>query len=862
MNIWFKRVVFGLVILVIITLVGLAIFLLTFNPNAYKDKLEQLVFNRYERTLTIKGDLGLSLFPRIGLSVQDVALSNRRGKSTFVSVDSARFAVAIWPLLSNRLVVDHVAVSGFKAWVTRDEDGNFNFRDLLAKEKAIAPITGPGGVGIALGGSGPAAEAADGRPDPQIDIAGLELRSGRINYFDEQSGTSITLSDLDVNTGRMTYDQAFDVTLRGRLLGGSPSADARVEAQALLRLDPNARTYTAQKINVQLLGRLAELDKGTVSLRGNLDYSGTARTFAANGLELGVQGNWKGPKPVSDLKATLSAPQLSLDQRESQLKVEKLALRMTGQAPKYGIDVAFDAPSLQVSPDAAQGDPVTGTIKLTGESTLAMSLGLEGLSGSADELRFQALNLDGGLSRDQRLVQLKLTSPASWSMSLRKGELSALKGDMTIQDAALPNGRFEFPMIGSVQMDLVKDQFQADLNAVINGGQLGLKTRAQKLSKPKVDFALVATKLDLNNWLVPPAQAPKSPKPEGEKKEPAEESKTEPKKEAPSTEPSAPAAAEPAPLDWSLLTPLDVTGTIKVDDLRVRDVQLRDVSANVRAQGGKLELSKVAAQLYDGQLSGTLTARDDQTVALKLNLDKVAVEPFMQALLKDGHLSGTGALQAALEARGATADALLDSLAGKATLQVRKGAIRGFDASQTLREVAQVMAGVLQGGPGNISNPYDMSRRTPFSTLDGRIDFKAGVGTVSKLVLVSDLLRVTQGTPAQVDLSGKKLDLMLNAQVTSRPPKELAALIGILRGVTIPVLISGPFDSLGYDVRWQSVTNRAIQDAVKAGLTDLLLGDGLIDNALPDVLPDTSPAQTPADPVKRIGDAIKGLLGQ
>ena len=125
MKLWFKRGLFGLVALFIIALVGIAIFLLTFDPNAYKNKLEEVVYNRYHRTLAIEGDIELSLFPRIGLSVQDVSLSDRDSSTTFASIDSARFAVAIWPLMFNRLVVDHVAVTGFKAWVVRDEHGHF-----------------------------------------------------------------------------------------------------------------------------------------------------------------------------------------------------------------------------------------------------------------------------------------------------------------------------------------------------------------------------------------------------------------------------------------------------------------------------------------------------------------------------------------------------------------------------------------------------------------------------------------------------------------------------------------------------------------------------------------------------------------
>ncbi len=140
MKVWLKRVLISIVVVFLVALVGIAIFLLTFDPNAYKSKLEEIVYNRYQRSLAIKGDIELSLFPRIGLSVQGVSLSDRNSTDTFASIDSARFAVAIWPLMSNRLVVDHVAVTGFKAWLIRDEHGAFNFRDLVERQSAVAAL--------------------------------------------------------------------------------------------------------------------------------------------------------------------------------------------------------------------------------------------------------------------------------------------------------------------------------------------------------------------------------------------------------------------------------------------------------------------------------------------------------------------------------------------------------------------------------------------------------------------------------------------------------------------------------------------------------------------------------------------------
>src|SRR3546814_4171652 len=103
MKTWFKRILIGLVVLVVVAVVGLAIFLLTFDPNAYKYKLEELVQERYHRTLAIDGEIELSLFPRIGLAVQDVALSEVNSTDTFASIED-RKSTRLNPVTNAQLV--------------------------------------------------------------------------------------------------------------------------------------------------------------------------------------------------------------------------------------------------------------------------------------------------------------------------------------------------------------------------------------------------------------------------------------------------------------------------------------------------------------------------------------------------------------------------------------------------------------------------------------------------------------------------------------------------------------------------------------------------------------------------------------
>lgn len=246
---WFKRGLFAVVTLLIVALVGGAVFLLTFDPNAYKQRLEQWVYERYQRTLSIEGDIKLSLFPRIGLEVEQVSLSDQQSPQRFASINSARVAVAVWPLLWNHLVVDHVAVNGFKIWLRRDEEGGSNFTDLLHRSILFStPSVPEAGQGSVLS------------PDTdqtvfQIDIAGLELKEGEIHFSDEPSQTQLHLVDLDINTGRVTFGQPFDVIFKGQLKGKKADSKATITGQSVLQMEPYYRRYSALRTNVSLVGQ-------------------------------------------------------------------------------------------------------------------------------------------------------------------------------------------------------------------------------------------------------------------------------------------------------------------------------------------------------------------------------------------------------------------------------------------------------------------------------------------------------------------------------------------------------------------------------------------------------------------------------
>jgi len=900
MKVWLKRVLIGLVVAFLVALVGIAIFLLTFDPNAYKNKLQEIVYTRYERTLTIDGDIELSLFPRIGLAVQKVSLSDRGSSDLFASVESARLAVAIWPLMFNRLVVDHVAVTGLKAWVVRDADDGYNFRDLLSQRQA-ASLPGPdlSSPMAALAGTVGAAQAvvkaaATGSPasaedlnesrvfqpgaattpqatsntDLQIDIAGLTLRNGQIHLHEKKRGYVGHITNLELNTGRMTADQPFDVAFRGRLLGDFPTADARFEGQALVKFNTDQKTYSAQRVNVQASGLLGELQAQSVGLRGNLAYSAYSQMFSASGLDFSVQGDIEGADPIKDFEASLAVPQLKLDRSQAELHAEKLSLRAKGEQAEEAFELGLDAPSLSVSPETARGEPLTATVQLQGKKDrVAMVLGMSGLGGNASELTLKELKLDGRMQQGEQLVQVNMTSPAAWKVFEERGSLSAMRGDVRIEHPALPGGTFEFPFIGSVTADLVKEDIRSELDAVLSGSKLGFRVGIKRLDRPQVDFALQADQLDFNTLFPGAAKvaAPGSPAAEAEQAQQSEKSEGAPAESGQ----AAPDSVTPArAVSLSFLRDMDLTGKIDVGKLKIQEVETSDFHASLRAIDGKLLVEDVRTELYDGQLAGQLTATADNEVSIDMTATGLSLEPLLLALTGERRIAGKGSLRARLDSQGLTMPAVRAGLNGTAQLRVRDGAIRGIDAAQTLRQVQEIVRSVTKGEARDVPLAFDAGSETAFSLLDVDLSFSNGQGTVRKLDLVSSAVRVSQGKTASIDLVNQQMDLMVNLRVSggANATRDLIE----LRGVTVPVRVAGPFGNPSYQVQWKDIAGAAVREVVKGGLLELL--GNQLESAVPGVVgveepvlpapgPDSGPV-APKDPVRSIGDALKGLLRQ
>ena len=119
---WFLRIV---AVLVVAVVVAVAVALFTVDVNTFKDDIAAAVEDRTGRTMTIDGDIDLSLGLTASLTLDGIHLANADWGTRPDMLRADRFAVevAVLPLIGGELDIRRLVLSGVDVLLERDAPG-------------------------------------------------------------------------------------------------------------------------------------------------------------------------------------------------------------------------------------------------------------------------------------------------------------------------------------------------------------------------------------------------------------------------------------------------------------------------------------------------------------------------------------------------------------------------------------------------------------------------------------------------------------------------------------------------------------------------------------------------------------------
>lgn len=281
--------ILGLLMLgLLLIVIGLG-FALThlFDPNDYKDEIQQLARDKANLELQLKGDIGWSLFPWLGLELTDATLASADSPDQpFANLRLLGLSVRVLPLLRREVQMSDIRVDGLDLTLQRDDKGRGNWEgvgqqakretaqtDATAQPPAQQPV---------------ADEAAQPTQPLKLDIDSLTISNSRVDYQDAKSGQQFSAEGIELSTGAIREGADIPVKLLAFLGSNQPVMRAKTELQGLLRFDRALKRYQLQ--DLKLAGEASGEPLGgktlTFASQGQLLLDQSAQVAEWTGIKL------------------------------------------------------------------------------------------------------------------------------------------------------------------------------------------------------------------------------------------------------------------------------------------------------------------------------------------------------------------------------------------------------------------------------------------------------------------------------------------------------------------------------------------------------------------------------------------------
>jgi AsmA protein len=802
MPVWIRRTLLALAALLAVLLLAAAWLISSFDPNRYKGVAIDWMKTERNRTLAIDGPIELSVFPRLALRLSGVRLSEVGRAEEFAAVERAALSVDVLPLLRRELVVDRIEASGVRAVLLRDAQGRRNTDDLAGKP---APPPSPAGTAA----SAPAAAAL------RFDVSRIELSDLRLRVKDQPAALEGELHVATLRTGRLANGIESPVELRASLAFKSPAAQGSVSGTTRLRPNLDNGSIALTDMDLVFKGDVPAASAVDASLKGSLAWDGSKGALEAKSLALKLGAKAGG---IEFAGTTLGIDRFAYDPTRQALAVAKLVLRVKGQRGGAPVALELDWPQLDVQGDKLSGSALTGNVSLAGATPLQASFKSDPPSGSFDALSLPGFEARISSSAAQRKIEGTLRSRIALRPAQRSLTLDALALQATVTDPGLKP--LSLAARGTVTASaeaaswslagqLNDNRFDIGGNAKLSGSTPSIKAQASFDS------------LDLNTLFAEAGAAGK-------------------------TVPGAPAPAD-TPVDLSALRSVNAQIGLRAGTLAVRQYRVTAARVDAVLDAGVLRVNTLQGKAWGGTLDATAVADARASrIAVKGSATGVNVNTLLKEVAGKDVLEGTGRVSVDVDTAGRSVGELRSRLRGNAALQLRDGAVKGVNLAKSLRQ-AKAALSLRQDATQKASQV----EKTDFSELSASFQIDNGVARSKDLDVKSPFLRL--GGEGAADIGKGTLDYTARATITGAPTGQEGADLAALKGLTVPVRLTGPFEAVEWKIQWSAVAGDVLRNKAEDTLKEKL--------GLKPASPSAGAASAPPSPKDALKEKLlKGLF--
>lgn len=770
---WIKRIGLLFVAIVLVAILAITAFVLTFDPNDYKPQIAAQVEKQTGRSIQFNGDLSVTIFPWLGAATEDVVLANAEGfePESMIEVKRLEAKAALLPLLRGEFEIGTLLLEDAEIHLTRLEDGRNNWGDLLERSAESAE---------ASAGEPDTVDPHDGEdPAMVLTVGGIDIRNATLHWRDEQADQQLTIDGLDLTTGELANGTPTDIELVSGFRLAMPdmpvlSGSVDLTTRAQLWLDRQDMLFEDLEFNL-----VASHDEGVEAglperIEAMLQVEKADVRLAKSQARLdGVvfDLNGKGVGPLTYLESRLETV-LEADWSTGRYELPRLTL----DAELKGLPNVGE--TVQVAASAAlAADLKAGTATINELSLSSKPLEATG--------RLDVSGLDSG--------ELVVAGPINIA-AFDPRQLADQLG-MTVPEMRSDEALREFALNGQVDVTPSRAMLD-DLRVTLDGNVLTGRAGIDNLESGRLFARLQGGDLDANPYLAPKADGDKDTTPESGSSNGG------------SAQSEAAARNAEIELPVETLRGLNLDTRLQLTSLRYEGYRLSSPVVHVTAAGGQLQLAELTANAFEGSInaSGALDVRGEvPSYAGKGRMQGVSLQPLLSAVMDEDRLLGKGDVAFDVTTQGKRVDQLKAGLDGNADFALRDGKVKGFDIGYLLRRAQARIDGKSEPEPEELS--------TDFTAITGTAAIRNGVVRNDDLAGSSPLLRVAG--EGEVDLPREQIDYGLTVTVVNTATGQGGKDLERLKQVPVPIRIQGALSAPSISLDLESLAREAAKSEVK-----------------------------------------------
>jgi hypothetical protein len=231
MNTKIKKILFILGGSAVVLVLAALIFLLTFNINSYRPRIEAAASDAIGMKIRINGKMKLTLLPSTGVSLEDIQIHNR--DADVASIKKADVEMSLLPLLWRGIHIQQVKLITPVFFITKDRSGSFNIETPEKKPAWNALLSG------------------------FIKAGKFFIKKGRLLYLNERSGVKTEASECDLAINNLSAGESGfpdTLSLDGDLSCGELKVDELRISDIRIVMKARNGNFEADPITMRIFG--------------------------------------------------------------------------------------------------------------------------------------------------------------------------------------------------------------------------------------------------------------------------------------------------------------------------------------------------------------------------------------------------------------------------------------------------------------------------------------------------------------------------------------------------------------------------------------------------------------------------------